>query len=359
MRIIIFNILFVFVFTINAQTNNIINSHLRGITVYDVTGDDDYIWAATNGNGIYQYDKKKNKWSNYSTDDGSLSLNFFYTIDATDRFVFAGSTDGLFIFDKSRNRWTKRKFSKGGQLGNWIRSVKYDPYEDVVWIGRFMYLTKYDIRARRFSDYDLTVGKDEKTNTIKTIAIDGDSLVWFGTENGLHKYDKSRDIDDEGTIMFYDNRLNYFRGEGETVSISALLLEQNVVWIGLDEFITVANPEFNIGGIYRFDRRNEWLRFDNNQGLRANGVADLELAGNYIWVALYQFGANTKEVYGRGVALINRNTLEVTTLINDELPETVFSFYFDGSKMWMGADDGLYEVDLSNEFITNMKIRKK
>lgn len=333
--------------------------HLEGITIYDINGDGENIWAATNGNGIFQYSTQNKKWSNYSTLNGKLQIDFFYALDANEDYVWAGSTDGIFILDKKRNRWSKRKFGKGGQLSNWIRSVKYDKIDNVVWIGRFKYLTKFDIDRRRFIDYDLTTKGDEKTNTIKTIQVDGDSLVWFGTENGLHKYDKSRDLEEEGTITFYDNSLNYFRGDGDAVSISAILLEQNNVWIGLDEFVTKLNPDYNLGGIYRYNRKYEWTRFDAKKGLEGNGVFDMVLTGHYIWISLYQFGINTKETYGRGLAIINRLTDNVTPIYNKSLPETIYSLYYDGTFLWMGANDGLYQMNISNNFVSNFsKLRK-
>lgn len=352
-------ILFISSTLLVAQQRPEIIKHLDGITVYDVNSDGKSIWAATNGNGIFQYDLSKSKWTNYSTVNGKIQIDFFYALDANEDYVWAGSTDGIFILDKRRNRWSKRKFGKGGQLSNWIRSVKYDKINDVVWIGRFKYLTKFDIKRRRFIDYDLTTKGDEKTNTIKTIQVDGDSLVWFGTENGLHKYDKSRDLEEDGTVTFYDNSLNYFRGEGDAVSISAILLEQNNVWIGLDEFVTKLNPDYNLGGVYRFNRKYEWTRFDERKGLKGNGVFDMVLTGKYIWVSLYQFGINTKETYGRGLVIIDRLTEEVIPIMMNGIPETIYSLYYDGKYLWMGANDGLYQMDLSNNFVSDLsKLRK-
>lgn len=356
----IIKVLFYFILPISLYSQEIpmMEHHLAGTIVTDICDNGKEIWAATNGNGVYRYDLKKKKWQNYSTNNKKLSLNFFYSITASKDFVWAGSSDGLFIFSKKRNKWSKRKFGKGGQLSNWIRDVEYDPYINVVWIGRFKYLTKYDIRKRRFTDYDLTMNNDVKTNTIKVVKLDGDSLVWFGTEAGLHKYDKSRDIEDEGTMSFYNSDLNYFKGEGDAVSISALLLEQNNIWIGLDEFVTKANPDYNVGGIYKFDRKNEWIRFDSNSGLRGNGIYDLEITGDYIWVSLYQFSKNTKDVYGRGIALINRVTEKVSMLDVDNFPGTSFAFHFDGSKMWIGTENGIFSVDFTNEFVENFKKSK-
>jgi ligand-binding sensor domain-containing protein len=332
-----------------AQNNIDITEYLNGIRVEDICDDGENIWIATNGNGVYEYMSSTGKLVNYSTSNNKLRNDFIYSIAAGDQYVWAGSIDGLFMLDKKSMRWGKRKFGLGGQLSNWIRALAYDEYSNALWIGRFQYLTKYDIKRRRFYDYDLTRNKNEKTNTIKAIAVDGDSLVWFGTEAGLHKYDKSRDVDDQDALIFYDNRLNYFNGDGDVVSVSSMLFDQDMIWIGLDEFITVDRPEYNIGGLYKFDRRNEWFRFDTNNGLEGNGIYSIEITGNYIWAAQYQFGKNSKDTFGRGLVLINRSTMKAYPIKNDLIPDDILSMHFDGSNLWLGHKTGLIKIKLTNE----------
>ena len=108
-----------------------VEKYLNGVEIYDISGDGKNIWVATNGNGVFSFNNRTGKWSNYSSNNKKLQIDFFYAIDASDKFVWAGSTDGLFILDKKRGRWSKRKFGKGGQLSNWIRSVKYDEINNV------------------------------------------------------------------------------------------------------------------------------------------------------------------------------------------------------------------------------------
>jgi len=335
-----------------AQSNLNIEKFLDGTIVQEITSDGKDLWIATNGKGIYKFDSRKNKFINYSTAQKNLQNDFFYCIAANRNYVWAGSIDGLFILNKKRNKWTKRKFGMGGQLSNWIRSVAYDASSNVVWIGRFKYLTKFDLKTRRFSDYDLTVNHLEKTNTIKVVAVDGDSLVWFGTEAGLHRYEKSSGADVQSSSTFYDNKLNFFDGEGEQISISALQFEQENIWIGLDEFLTQDNPDFNLGGLYKFNRKNKWHRFDLTNGLPGNGIYALERAGNYIWCSLYQFGRNTKDQYGRGLVVINRVTNEIQMIHDKNIPDTIYTMFFDGKYMWIGSDHGLSRINLTNTLAT-------
>ncbi len=344
--ILILTVLPVFLY---AQTDGFVKTYLTGVSVTGICSDGQSIWIATNGRGIYKYFPKTDKFENFSSASNNLDQDIFYCIQANSQFVWAGSTDGLFIYDKRRNYWTKRKFGLGGQLSNWIRSLAYDKYEDVLWIGRFKYLSKYDLKRRRFYDYDLTVHGNEKTNTIKTIAVDGDSLVWFGTEAGLDKYDKSKNLNNSTSRQFYDNKLNYFNGEGEQVSISTIEFEGKNVWIGVDEFLTKERPEFNVGGLFKFNRKNDWYKFDVTNGLTGNGISALSRTGNYIWAALYQFGATSKEAFGRGIVLINRLTNRVSPIRDDRISNAVNCLFFDGINMWIGTESNLVKVELKNK----------
>jgi ligand-binding sensor domain-containing protein len=356
MRKLTTSLFFVFLFSLAyGQTQQKFETILDGITIHDICSDGQNLWIATNGAGIYKYNIKSKKLDNYSVAAGNIKHDFFYCLAANDNYVWAGSTDGLFVLDKKSDRWTQRKFGKGGQLGNWIRSLAYDKYLNVLWIGRFQYLTKYDLRTRLFDDFDLTIQGNQKTNNIKKVTVDGDSLVWFGSEAGLHKYSKKKNLIDQGAILFYDTKFNYFNGEGEQVSITSLLFEQRNLWIGLDEFITPDRPQFNIGGLYKFDRRNEWKRFDASTGLAGNGIFCLERTGNYIWAGLYQFGQSSKESYGRGIALINRLNNQVRVLNDPNIPSTVYCMYFDGNLMWLGTNSGIVKIPVTNKLATLTK----
>lgn len=351
--------LLLFSVTIIPQEKTDLVFELKGVQVTAITSDDDYLWVATNGSGIFRYSSSGKTWKQYSTSNQNLQMDFFHSIAANNEFVWAGSTDGLFILDRRRDNWTRRKFGLGGQLSNWIRSVVYDKDEDAVWIGRFKYLSKYELKTKRFIDYDLTVRNNEKSNSIKTLAVEGDSVLWIGTEAGLHKYNKTKKLNDNFVTLFYDNRLNYFNGDGEQISVSSLLPERNFLWIGLDEFLTTERPEFNLGGLYRFNRKNEWLRNDDKNGLPANGIYSMERTGNYIWISLYQFGQSTKESFGRGLALLDRKSNKIMRIQDDRIPQTIHAIYFDQVNLWLGTDNGLIKINFINDLAKwNNRVKK-
>ncbi|MCX6149216.1 MAG: hypothetical protein NTX22_01685 [Ignavibacteriales bacterium] len=350
--LIILTIIFITTTSVCSQDKTAIESFLNGASISGIVGNDSETWVATYGKGIYCYLKKENKWINYSTSSGNLQQDFFYCITISKDFVWAGSSDGLFTFNKKRNNWQKRKFGLGGELGNWIRAIAYDNFQDVLWIGRFKYLTKLDIGKQKFSDYDLTINNDVKTNNIKSIKLDGDSLVWFGTEAGIHKYDKKKDIEDKTSLEFLSSKNGNFNSEGDGVSIADILFEKNNIWFALDEFVTDQRPNFNIGGIYQYNRKAIWERIDQTYGLKGNGIFCMERTGNLIWASLYQFDKTNKEQVGQGIALIDRITKRVRMISKDELElrtDKIICMYYDNESMWIGTEAGLLKIKIMNE----------
>lgn len=325
---------------------------LKGAVVTDIKQDKEgYLWVATYGQGIYKYSFEDEKWINYSTKSGNLDNDLFYTIEVSKNFVWAGASEGLFTLTKKRNRWSKRKFARGGQFGNWIRSLKYDADQNVLWIGRFRNITRLDVRRRRYNDINRIQGKDQKSNNIKCIELDGDSLVWFGTESGVHVYNKKKKYSDPAAWRYITNKKKGFKGEGETVSVSDILFEGKNVWFATDEFVTKEQPDFNVGGIYIFDRKINWKKISKGDGLGANGIYSLGKTGNYIWAGVYDFDRIEKTEYGKGLYLINRITGRVSQADLNQLDITtskILSFYFDGINMWIGTEDGLVKVKVEN-----------
>lgn len=324
--------------------------YLSGSVVTSITGYGDNIWLSTYGEGIFRYSKKDGRWFNFSTQKNNIPGDFFYTIAVSKDYVWAGTAEGLYIYDKRRGTWRVRKFALGGIMGNWIRALCYDSTNNVLWIGRFENLTVLDVAKNRFTDHHLTINNDVKTNNFKVIKLDGDSLVWFGTEAGVFKYRKNLNINDKDAWTFYSNK-NGFDDEGKSISVSDILFDQKEIWFGTDEFITPQSPDFNKGGLYEYDRRNSWLRLSEKDGMPANGIYCLAMTGNKIWAGIYSFNGTEKKDYGKGLILIDRVTGDITpvdlNLIRIQSSK-ILSMYFDGSYMWLGTGDGISRVRISN-----------
>lgn len=325
---------------------------LESANITDIKLQDDFLWVATYGQGVYQYSLKDNKWTNYSSKTGNLENDLFHCVAANKDFIWAGANEGLYIYSRRTNKWTKRKFAQGGEFGNWIRSLVYDQKSNKLWIGRFRNITVFDLKTNKFTDYNKVINGNEKTNNINNIVFDGDSVIWFGAESGVHKYVKKKSIDDPMAWTFMNNKGRNFNGDGNSISVTDFVFEKNNVWFGTDEFVTNEFPEYNVGGIYVWDRRLKWDRISKANGLGGNGIYCLERTGNYIWAGVYEFKKNDKEEYGKGLYLINRISKKVIPIDLNQLNLTtsnITSLFFDGTSLWIGTSSGLVKLKLGNE----------
>lgn len=282
-------IVFLFLLLPSAFSQEKIDSYLEGANITSIKEFGGEVWISTYGHGIYKYSTADDSWTNFSTKEGNLDNDLFFNIAVSKNYVWAGAAEGLYIYSKKRDKWDSKKFALGGEMGNWIRALCYDSTENILWIGRFKNLTRLDVRQQRYTDYDKTINGDSKTNNFTSISLDGDSLIWFGTEGGVHKYYKRSNIFSSTAWDFYNNKNGKFLEEGASVSISDLLFDNKYIWFATDEFVTKEQPEFNIGGIYIFDRNHKWIRISKKDGLPANGIYCIARTGNTIWASVYQF----------------------------------------------------------------------
>jgi ligand-binding sensor domain-containing protein len=325
------------------------SAYLEDAAITSITEENNFLWVSTYGQGIFRFSKKDGKWFNFSTKNKNLDNDLFYTIAVSNDYVWAGGNEGLYIYDKKKDNWTIKKFSLGGEFGNWIRSLCYDQSQNILWIGRFRNLTQFDVSRQKYKDFDLTQDNDPKTNTIKSIKLDSDSLIWFGTESGVHIYRKKKKISQE-TWQFINNKKG-FKQEGDAVSVNDFAFEAGNVWFATDEFVTPKQPEFNIGGLYKYNRRFIWDKFSRGNGMPANGVYCIERTGNYIWAGIYSFDKKEKEEYGKGLVMIDRVTGLVTPIDLNLLQTksaTITTLYFDKKDLWIGTDRGLWKLNIAN-----------
>ena len=134
-----FFILFFLPFNLSAQIES--ELFLEGSFITGIAHEEDNLWVATYGDGIFRYSYADNEWTNFSSKNKKVENDLFGNIAASKDYVWAGSNDGLYTYDIKRDNWRKRKFAVGGEMGNWIRALTYDPYKNYLWIGRFINLT--------------------------------------------------------------------------------------------------------------------------------------------------------------------------------------------------------------------------
>ncbi|MCK6603774.1 MAG: hypothetical protein L6Q59_02650 [Ignavibacteriaceae bacterium] len=335
---------------------------LSGYNVTGISGDGTDVWVATYGGGIYRIDYKNKKFTSYSTQNGNIPEDFFYCIAASIDYVWAGTSSGLLVLDREDGKWKKRKFSSGGDYGNWVKTLHYDENRGLLWIGRFINLSILDVKRQKYSDYELTRGKDPRSNNINVIKPEGKDRIWIGTESGAFIYSYASGAFNPSELEYINNQNRGFNGDGEFVSVSDFVFDNNFVWFGTQEFVSKEKPSFNLGGLYKFNKRASWERIDRTKGLPGNGIYRMVKTGNYIWLGVYEFNKDNKEEYGRGFAIVDRVTGQVLKINYDEFfpgTNTIKSLFYDGNNLWMGTDKGLWRLRISNDLAFWQKKKSK
>jgi hypothetical protein len=167
----------------------------------------------------------------------------------------------------------------------------------------------------------------------------------------VHIYNKKKKYTDKSAWRYITNKKNAFNEEGYAVSVSNILFEGERIWFATDEFVTKEQPNFNIGGIYIYNRKINWDRISRGDGLAANGIYSLGKTGNHIWVGVYEFDKIEKAEYGKGLFIINRLTGRVSPVDLNQIKivsSIILSFHFDGKYMWIGTGEGLVRVKIDN-----------
>ncbi len=334
---------------------------LPGIQVMDMHIFKSQLWVASYGKGIFQYDFVKKTWKNYSTQNQNAEDDFYHCIAVSDDYIWAGTSEGLYIYDRKKESWKKRKFIAGGEYGNWIRALYYDQDEEVLWVGRFQYLTRLDVRKQKYEDINLQVGTDDRSNNVKLLKGDGENFVWIGTESGAFRYDKKKNPSDKASYEYFSNKENAFRGEGDYVSIGDIFADEDAVWIATEEFVTVDKPRFNLGGLFKYDRKASWSKYDRTSGLAGNGIKAIAKTGNRLWLGVYSFEKEAKNEIGQGLTMLNTSTGKIQNIRLDDIKaesNLIRSLLFDGDSLWIGTEKGLYRITFSNPFAVFPKTKK-
>ncbi|MCE1188528.1 MAG: hypothetical protein LWX56_05245 [Ignavibacteria bacterium] len=343
----------VFFVSFSAYSQTEYKTFYENANVIDVVTEGNSLFFATYGQGIIQYNTITEEWKVYSSQTGNAENDFFYCIAVSPDYIWGGASDGLYIYDRKRDFWKKRKFSAGGEYGNWIRALYYDQSTETLWIGRFSYLSRLAVKKQKYDDFDMTVKKDDRTNNFKVIKPDGPDHIWFGCEAGAFYYDKTQDIEDKNSYVFYSNKQNAFRGDGDYVAVSEILSDPNGVWFGTEEFISSEKPRFNIGGLYYFNRKANWQRFDTRTGLPGNGIKALLKTGKKMWVSAYEFEKESKTEHGKGLVMMDVISGKVQKIDLDQIKITTLlinTLSFDGKNLWLGTDKGLWKIKFTNPF---------
>ncbi|MCB0279282.1 MAG: hypothetical protein KDD94_07260, partial [Calditrichaeota bacterium] len=149
----------------------------------DVNGN---IWLASKNDGLFYYDKRRQKFHNYTfqSTNGELGSNLINSIQtSSDGSIWLGTADGLFLIDSLAIRSGEHRFKEVNDLKNTVINRLYIDHDDQLWIGSSDAVIHYNFRSNQLKNYLFSI------SDITAIYEDSFHQLWIGSaKDGIVKY---------------------------------------------------------------------------------------------------------------------------------------------------------------------------
>ncbi len=183
-----------------------------------------------------------------------------------------------------------------------------------------------------FSQISINEGLSQ--STVRAILQDSEGYMWFGTQDGLNKYDGYK-------FTIYKNDLNNNNSLSNNDITSLVEDKDGHIWIGT-----------NGGGLNKFNKKTEKFTHYNASNVGANNVTNDFIYSLFIdsngllWIGTVRGGLNTMNIQSGIIKDVNtiyyqlKNT-EVLAINEDK-----------NANIWIGTNRGLYKIaKITNEVI--------
>ena len=151
-----------------------------------------HVWIGTNQKGINEYDGKSFK--KYTKSDGLTYSSISSISEDNDKHIWLGTEGGgAYVLE---NGQFKNIRSKDGLLSDYITLVSKDA-RGLIWLGSNKGLNTYDPKTKQIKTYTKNDGFTGLETKPGAVFEDGDKNIWFGTVNGVYKYQHGADLENK------------------------------------------------------------------------------------------------------------------------------------------------------------------
>lgn len=226
------------------------------------------------------------------------------------------------------------KFQKLSLKDGLSQSTVYSILQDsrgLMWFGTQDGLNKYDGYQFTVYRHDPSNAHSLSHNEIFALYEDNTGTLWIGTSNGLNRFDRQQE-----RFIHYQNDPNNPNSLSHNTVLSIFEDDKAVLWVGTKG-----------GGLNQFDRkRNQFVSF------RHNPNNPNSLSNDIVW-PIYQDKQGTLWIGtdGSGLNQFDRQRKTFTHYLPDaqnpdSLSNVIASLYEDKTgQLWLGTLGGLYQFD--------------
>lgn len=203
------------------------------------------MWIGTNFGGLQYYHESGDRFYSYLHDPdnpNSIANNDVRSVteDNDGNLWLVTHGNGIDKFNKSDKIFSHYTFSKNNLANDWAFQVLFDSNENI-WVATAWGISKLKKGADTFQNYFQSSDTNSiNNNVVNCIYEDSKNQLWFGTEEGICRYNAK-----------HDNFTRIIPGFAST-NISAIEEDSNnLLWISTTEGISSFNPE--TGMVFNFD----------------------------------------------------------------------------------------------------------
>lgn len=283
---------------------------------------DGNLWIGTVEGGLNLYNQRERSFTHFTAEKGNLSHNSVSAISADRNGKLWVGTWGGGVNVIDRNNPGKlnsiiNATTDGSLRFDFIGSINYDPFNNLMWIGASNGVFIYDLNTKEIK---LPFTDALKVTGTAGAIVSPDGFLWMGGTEGLFKINLKKDKH-EKEFCYERQPFKLDKPEnGSRERITCVALSNNgTLWVGT-----------NGNGVYKRtmkDGKAEYTNISSRDGLPndiAHGIAE-DLQGN-IWIATYH-GLTCLTPQGEFINFDKRNGLETeqfywnatTRLANGEL----------------------------------------
>jgi signal transduction histidine kinase/ligand-binding sensor domain-containing protein/DNA-binding response OmpR family regulator len=293
-------------------------------------------------------------------------INFIYEDFKSD--IFIGTREGLYKLDTSTNTF-KNLYIKDdavrNSLGPYFISVARAP-DGKYWIGTLggiLVCNQFeDIEKGNFARHSAVRTEDTSLidNLVYALYFDASGVLWIGTEDGLDKYDpyENQFIISNDISKYIDNQIPKIKGFAKTYDSKVIVATSyNGLFMSKeDEIVPLYNGQHDIASIYSSDGKifycglwnGELMVYDYEKN--SSKVIKTSIENEAILcIAEYREGEIIIGSYGKGVAVLNKETFEIVISSDIIIPN------YEVTKIVKGSNDNLWITTQSGMVYYNIK----
>jgi signal transduction histidine kinase/DNA-binding response OmpR family regulator/ligand-binding sensor domain-containing protein len=244
----------------------------------------DHFWVATEGSGLFHFDRVKNKFTPFLSNKNETfkNINIKKLLIHKDKLYVGLFNKGLSVVDINTRQVKHITVGNKNNINEPGNNV-YDflVMDSVIWVNAFGEgLEEYDPRTGHLKKLAHLTNKLSSVN-IRAMVKSKTDAIWLGTERGLHKINKNNQKQTYKVRKFFQEEKIY------------TLYEENetTLWIGTSE-----------NGLYKFNPvSKKYSIINENYGLNGHSIFSIIVDEKDVWVSTES-----------GISKINKNDYSVS-----------------------------------------------